>query len=343
MRIIAALGAFLLLLAGCSHVRPTPAVDSCGDLLLAPLVDKPGFQGTNAFHHVLELTCDHSRAAPAERVRVPGTQGRVEAALYLATHLRAAGWSVSFQNFTGADYDRLDAGSVKGYKTSGCDADERTRMLVLPFSNVIAERGTGDPVRILAAHYDTKRFATRDRDPGNRSLPVPGANDGASGVAVWLEAARVMPEVPGTLRIVFVDGEDGFEDCHPLAGSVYDARTMSEAQRARIAAVYLLDMVGDPNAHFCLAGNDATLRDQVKTAAASGPRALANAPDCSIFDDHSAYMDRGIKAVDVIDYQRPETGDFPPYWHTRADTPDKLSADMLGAVGSAMVRLLEAL
>ncbi|HUF08918.1 MAG TPA: M28 family peptidase, partial [Rhodothermales bacterium] len=40
---------------------------------------------------------------------------------------------------------------------------------------------------MLGAHWDSRPWADRDPDPARRGEPVPGANDGASGVAVLLE------------------------------------------------------------------------------------------------------------------------------------------------------------
>jgi Zn-dependent M28 family amino/carboxypeptidase len=292
---------------------------------------------------VLRLVCDFGASPPRERPRVPGTPEREAAARELHAALAAAGWNAWYQNFTGRDYDALEKGSVAAY-AGACSAADQERALGLTFSNVGADLGSGGPVSILMAHYESKRNASMDPRPENHTRPVLGANDGASGVGVLVEAARVWGQThrSDTLRILLVDGEDGFEDCHPLAGSTYYARSLSEAERARIQGVYLLDMVGDPEARFCLASNAPALASRLRTAAQNeSVPAIAEAPACGVYDDHTPFTDLDVPAVDLIDFHRSDTPQgFPPYWHTVHDTPDKLSAQRLGEVGRVVVAAL---
>jgi hypothetical protein len=334
--------AIFTVLAGCAHApapAPTPPAeaDACAAYERGTLLSPPTFSGANAFEHVLRQVCDFGHHPPRIQPRIPSTPGRDATAAYLASTLAGHGWTVTFQNFTGRDYDALPKGSVAGFASPGrCSDADRARMLNLTFANVVAERGQGGPLHILMAHYDTKRHASED--PTEPRVPVAGANDGASGVAVWLEASRLLVPAHGTLRILLVDGEDGFEDCHPLAGSIYHARHLSGADRDRLETVLLLDMVGDSQARFCLSGDDAALRERIRSAGQElGVSAVATANDCGlILDDHTAFMDAGFPALDLIDY-RPG---FPPYWHTADDTPDKLSVQMLEDVGRVVVRVV---
>ena len=185
-----------------------------------------------------------------------------------------------------------------------------------------------------------------DPDPERQRDHVPGANDGASGVGVLLELARVVAQWPHApnLRIFLTDAEDGFEDCHPIAGAVYHVDRMTPAERDAVAGVVLLDMVGDPDAAFCFAGSDAAFMARLREAAHEvGLTRLVEAPTCpGIIDDHTAFEAQGMPAVNVIDARRPGTG-FPPYWHTTHDTPDKLSPDMLGRVGQVVATFLDQL
>ncbi len=262
-------------------------------------------------------------------------------ARYLAGVLADHGWRVTRQDFSGLDYLGLDKGSAGPFVDAAtCSARDLERLRTLTFSNVVAERGAGRDLWVLMAHYDAKAEASSDADPAKRTRPVPGANDGASGVGIWLEAARVLPEPPdATLRILLVDGEDGFEDCHPLAGSLFHAQAMGEEERARIRGVYLLDMVGDQEAEFCYGHDAPELREAVVDAATElGVAALTDAPDCDVVDDHSPFANLGVPALDIIDFR---AGSYPPYWHTLQDVPSKLSRDMLADVGRVMVRTLE--
>lgn len=328
-------------LGGCVGLRtaPTPSVDdSCAARPKpSPRAGGVDFSGDNAFAYVLRIVCDFDAKPPRERPRVPGTPERVAAALYLDAALRAAGWTTRFENFTGLDYAVMDKGSAAPW-ADDCDETLRARRDGLEFSNVVAERGTGRDLVYFLAHYDSKRAANADPTPENRSRPVLGANDGASGVGVLVEAARVLvPPTNLTARILLVDGEDGFDDCHPLAGSLHHVLALDESERGRLRAAFLLDMVGDPAAVFCADTNEPSLRDRLTSAARrANEAALARPTTCRITDDHTPFVDHGLPALDLIDY-RPG---FPPYWHTTQDTPDRLAPAMLGSVGRVVVELV---
>ena len=326
-----------------SSPSPDAGGDDCAARAVPPFVAESGFSGANALGHVIRIVCDFDTNPAGVRDRAPGTPGREAVATYLGDVLAGYGWRVSRQDFSGLEYLDLDKGSVASFiDAESCSTADRERLRSLTFSNVVAERGTGRDLWVLMAHYEAKAEASSDPDPANRTRPVPGANDGASGVAVWLEAARLLSErSTATVRILLVDGEDGFEDCHPLAGSLFHAMTMGGPERSRIRGVYLLDMVGDPQPGFCYGHNAPGLRDAVVgSAAALGVTALAEAPDCRVVDDHTAFTDLGVPALDLIDFRG---GRYPPYWHTLQDVPSTLSAEMLADVGRVMVRTLERL
>jgi len=104
---------------------------------------------------------------------------------------------------------------------------------------------------LLGAHYDTRIFADLEPDPLLREEPVPGANDGGSGVAVLLELARILPEkLPVPVQIVFFDAEDngGIEDWDWILGS----RAFVEHIDNPPSAVIIVDMVGDMKMYSCL-------------------------------------------------------------------------------------------
>lgn len=154
-----------------------------------------------------------------------------------------------------------------------------------------------------------------------------GANDGASGVGVLLSLARTYAP-QGDITIVFFDGEDGFQDCHPLAGSLYYARTMTD----RPGAMLLLDMVGDPNAKFPLEGHSKDSGRALQSLLWS--RGKATLPDAftniekEVYDDHIPFIQEGIPSVDLIDF----ADGFPPYWHTSRDTMDNLDRDFMNQI-----------
>lgn len=319
----------LVLLAGCGHRAPPPdgepsALDFDGDAAFALL------------REVVHL--------PDGTLR-PRTPGQQEAtAQWLAEAMAAPGWQVSLQAFNGSTYLAHPPGAVASYQ-QGCPPADRAALAGFTFWNVVAEYGPADAGRrlLLGAHWDAKE----DAEGGG---VVPAANDGASGVALLLQLVRqvggLRPELPFALTVVLFDGEDGFEDCHPLAGSLHYARTMPADARGggRVDRMLLLDMVGDPNARF--------VREQRSVAADPAfvdllwqhGRARLGAEvftDQSkpVLDDHVPFIEEGVAAVDLIDFGRP-AGEgrfgFPPYWHTPDDTLDNLSPAMLDAVGDVV-------
>lgn len=255
--------------------------------------------------------------------RVPGHVGHLEAAALLLDMMDAPGWTTSMQSFNGSTYQGHPPGGAAPWVTR-CGADDAAEVPDLMFHNLIATTGPADPILWLAAHWDAKEDAS---DGGY----VPSANDGASGVGVLLHLMRNMPTLPFGVGIVFLDGEDGFEDCHPLAGSVHFANTM---EPGLVDALILLDMVGDSDAQFIREqGSVSVAPELVDLVWEHGNRYAPNAfTDISraITDDHTPFVERGIPAVDIIDAGRATT--FPPYWHTSQDTMDKISPVMLDAV-----------
>lgn len=307
--------------------------------------DQDTFRGTNAFAYTIGLICDHAGPYVRERPRVPGTPGHEEGAAFLADTLRANGFQASFQNFSGEQYE-----AVMQEKTSSrahyyyaspnyCDANELGRLRGIDFANLVGKGGNvGGPIFLLMAHWDSKRFAEGSQEP------VLGANDGAAGVGVLLELSRLIEpdETRMEIRILLTDGEDGFEDCHPLAGSMFYADRLTSDERMRLSAgrILLLDMIGDPKVSFYKGcGSDHDLADRIWAAARilDVPQ-FKDSGGCSVVDDHTPFEEAGLKAVDIIPTFG--TSNSVPYWHTTQDTPDKLDDDMMGDIGRILLRVL---
>jgi Zn-dependent M28 family amino/carboxypeptidase len=203
-----------------------------------------------------------------------------------------------------------------------------------PIRNIIAKRGKGSPWIILGAHYDTRFYADRDTNPANRSLPVPGADDGASGVAVLLELSRALPAtIDGQVWLVFFDAEDngGQKGWDWILGS----RAFVANLQGKPDAVVVLDMVGDANLDIYMeASSNKALKEEIWQQAASlGYNQFIPTVKSSILDDHTPFLQAGIPAVDVIDINY-------PYWHTTNDTLDKVSAASLDVVGETILAWL---
>lgn len=235
--------------------------------------------------------------------RTPGSAGHAQVREWMRTELENTGWLVEVH-----EAERL------GH----------------PIYNIIAKKGGELPQIILAAHYDTRFISDHDPVETKRSEPVPGANDGASGVAVLLELARILPDDTVPVWLVFFDAEDNgrIEGWDWILGS----RAFVEEIPVRPRAVIIVDMVGDADLNLYYERNsDVTLRAEIwKTAERLGYGDIfIPSEKHSMLDDHTPFLEKGIPAVDIIDF------DY-PYWHTTEDTADKVSADSLKAVGDTL-------
>jgi glutaminyl-peptide cyclotransferase len=234
--------------------------------------------------------------------RTPGSTAHAQAILYIQQELGKAGWNVQIQ---------------------------ATEWLGFSLQNIIANRSDSAPHIILGAHYDTRLLADQDIGAG-RSQPVPGANDGASGVSILLELARTLPSKDVPVELVFFDAEDngGLDNRQWIMGSQAFAQSLIEKPQA----VVIVDMVGDANLNIYEERNsDPKLTAEIWSKAAALGFAEYFIPELKycMIDDHSPFLAAGIPAVDIIDF------DY-PYWHTTADTLDKVSAHSLQIVGATL-------
>ena len=209
----------------------------------------------------------------------------------------------------------------------------------LALSNIIATYNPGgSPHVLLCAHWDTRPRADQDPDPAKVNNPIPGANDGASGVAVLLELAHILSTttVPYKVSVVLFDGEDyGITLDQYLLGSTYYAAHLPSDPPTR---GILLDMVGDQDLdiyqeEYSLAYAPSIVSAVWGKAAALNETAFVAQPRHAVYDDHLPLNGAGVPTADVIDF------DY-PYWHTTQDTPDKCSASSLGAVGRVLLAVL---
>jgi glutaminyl-peptide cyclotransferase len=210
----------------------------------------------------------------------------------------------------------------------------------LHFINLLAHFAPERSVRIvLGAHYDSRPWADQDSGAA-RDLPVPGANDGASGVAVLLEVAYALSTWdPGIgVDLVFFDGEDyGREGDlqYYLMGSRYFVSTMGAY---RPQAMILVDMVGDADLRIPMEGNSlhyapALTRLVQAVADSLQEDAFVAVPGDTLYDDHIPFLRAGIPAVDLIDF------DYDA-WHTRRDLPDRCSPESLESVSRVVLGTL---
>lgn len=184
---------------------------------------------------------------------------------------------------------------------------------------------------MIGVHYDSRLGADQDPHPARRSEPVPGANDGASGVAVLLEMARRLPSDTVPVWLVFFDAEDNGK--LPSWDWILGSRAFVAALKEKPRAAVIVDMVGDAHLNIFIEKNsDPQLSAQIwaQAAALGYEKLFIPIPKYRMLDDHIPFLEAGIPAVNIIDF------DY-PYWHTTADTADKVSADSLKAVGETLL------
>lgn len=263
------------------------------------------FDGERAYKHV--------QAQVAFGPRPVGSDALVKTAEYIETNLQSVGWHTT----------RV-TGEFRG----------------VPVLNILAETGraTRAPAGkvLIGAHFDTRPMADRDAVAARRNEPILGANDGASGVAILLELARVYDPARSHYDVVlaFFDAEDrgGIEGWPFSVG----ADIVAEQWAPKLSAMILVDMVGDSDLQvFYEANSDPKLMADIWGAARQLGYEQWFVPQVryTLMDDHVPFLQRGVPAGDIIDF------DY-AYWHTTEDTADKVSPKSLEMVGRVLLQYL---
>jgi glutaminyl-peptide cyclotransferase len=213
----------------------------------------------------------------------------------------------------------------------------------LTFTNIVGVLNPETTGAIaISAHWDSRPIADQDPQAELRRQPIIGANDGASGIALLLELARVFQEnhTPGKIVFLFFDGEDygtrtaldeyclgsTYMAAHPVEGADFDLGIN-------------VDMIGDKDLRIKIEGYSYKLaRSLVEEfwSVAQGlyPAQFSRELYPAILDDHVPFLRAGKPYIDVIDY------DY-AFWHTHADTPDKCSPRSLEIVGNTIMQFVE--
>jgi len=269
---------------------------------------RPTFDGGRSYE-LLKAQC-------AFGPRVPGTAAHRKCRDYLAAEMRKYADRVVLQDFT---YERLPMTNVVG------------------LWNESAKRQV-----LLCAHWDCRPVADEEIVPAKRRMPVMGANDGASGVAVLLEVARLLKAQapPVGVVIALFDGED-YGDFQRDRGVFLGSRHFAARMKTLCSPTYgiLLDMVGDRDLGIYREGISEQrapgINDLVfKVARELGySKQFVDSVRHIVMDDHVAINDAGVPCINLIDF------DY-AYWHTVEDTPDKCSAESLKVVGETVAEVI---
>jgi Zn-dependent M28 family amino/carboxypeptidase len=265
--------------------------------------------------------------------RVPGTEPARKTGDWIVTHLRATADTVVEQRWT----HTLATGQS------------------LPMRNIFARFKPGAKDRILyVTHWDTRPFADSETDPAKQKLPIPGANDGASGVALLLAVSDALKKLPPGVGVdlLFVDGEDWgtfTPNVDVLIGSTYFAEHLPSADYRPLFGV-LWDMIGDADLNIYQEVNSAQAAPEVVQKVWGTAKDMGYEkyfiPEAKepIVDDHVPLIKAGLRVIDVIDIDygpRDASGTVTTsYHHTLEDTIDKVSAKSMKIVGDVAVALL---
>lgn len=297
---------------------------------------KTAFDGNAALAYVKQ----HLEVGP----RTPGTPAHARAADWIAAEMRKRTDSVIVQKWTQT--------TRNGTK--------------LELQNVLARFSPHATQRVLyVTHWDTRPVADEDRDVGNRTRPILGANDGASGVGLFLALGDVFLKAPPSVGVdlLFVDGEDwgGFDadssgKAWPdaLFGSQYFAQHPPSAEYQPLYGV-LFDMIGDAELHLWQEQNSLQRAPEVVSRVWNTAKDLGygayfhDQPGQALTDDQIPLLNRGWRVIDVVDWPYgvvprhagPNALPNPNYHHTMDDTIDKVSARSLQIVGDVAVALVK--
>lgn len=313
--------ACLLPLAFFSCKNATPTVESITESTAISIE----FNADSA-SHTLQAQCAFGE-------RTPGSTAHERCGDYIAAQFRRYGLSVEEQTAPATMWDGKQFTLRNIMARYNPDATERI---------------------ILAAHWDSRPWADADKDSANHRLPVMAANDGASGVSVMLEVARLIQQLNPKVGVDFIcfDLEDygapywgtaPDDDTDWCVGSRYWANHIPWENYAPRYGV-LLDMVGGKDARFHFEGHSmryashivAKLWAAARTAGAA--RYFVEEDGSFITDDHVPMNEIArIPTIDIIPYSN--TG-FPDTWHTRKDIPENISKETLKAVGQTLLQAL---
>ncbi len=273
---------------------------------LLTLLAGGGFSGDVALRHATELV----RLGP----RTPGSAAHRNAQDYIRAHLKGLGCEVLDDPF-----------------------EARTPFGPVAMNNLIARfRGSSGKAVVFSGHYDTKSM------PASGFL---GANDGGGSAGFLLEMAAVLSggKRVHDVYLVWFDGEEAFVDYTPTDG-LYGSRHLARRWRqdstlSRIIALVNVDMIGDRDLGILKEQySDRALVELIWTAAAQLGLGRHFLPEGgAVLDDHYPFVELGVPAANLIDF---DYGPGNSYWHTPADTPDKLSAASFRAVGRVLLEVL---
>ena len=278
----------------------------------------PLFNHNRAFKHLVDQ-CDFGP-------RNPGSIGHTEFSIYLEEYLNVLSSELIIQEFS--------------YLEHLTNINRDGKNFVARFNVESKER------LLIGAHWDTRSFSDEDPDKEKHSIPVLGANDGASGTAILMELATIFSKnkPPIGIDLVFFDAEDVGINGQPYTfamGSEYFSKNLPiEKPKSAI----IVDMVGDkylklPIERFSYQTNPDMVKEIWNLADELGLSAFEYRIGYEIYDDHVPLWENAqIPAIDIIDFDYPNI--FYNHWHTQNDIPENCYPQSLQQVGTLILNYI---
>ena len=255
-----------------------------------------------------EIAMDFVNQQIAFGPRIPGSDGAIAAQNFIQKEMGISGWKVEKQNFL---FDNI------------------------LLTNIIARSSNNPPKVIIGTHYDTRALSDNESSPSFQKIPVPGANDGASGTAILLVLGKILEKSNIDIWLVFFDAEDQGN----LNGWEWSLGAQYFVEHLKFSPdnVLIIDMVGDDNLEIYreLTSSPILTESIWNEAEKLGYGDIfIQTEKYSIFDDHTPFINKGIPASLIIDINY-------PHWHLTSDTADKVSIASLEIVGKVILSWLE--
>lgn len=293
-----------------------------------PAVNIPDFNSDSAYAF--------TGAQVAFGPRVPNTDAHKKCGEYLTSRLKTYTKDVIVQKGTARAFDGT----------------------TLEIKNIIASFNPETNNRIfICSHWDSRPFADNDPDEKNHKKAIPGANDGASGVGVIIEIARILSQNPAPVGIdlILFDAEDygqpeksdykRMDDSWCLGSQYWSKNPHKKDYFARYGI--LLDMVGAENATFTMEGTSMKYAPDVmkkvwNTAVSAGYSDYFLFTRTQELTDDHMYINKiaNIPAIDIIHQDSGTPTGFYKYWHTLKDDMDGINKNTLKAVGQTLLTVI---
>ena len=257
---------------------------------------------------------------------------------------------------------------VAWFSAFGLQMDEQLTTVVaydgtkLPCRNITASLNPNNPDRILlCAHWDSRPWADNDPNLLNHKTPVLAANDGASGVAVLLELARILStdktiktgidfvcfdvEDCGTPQWAFDKEQQSEESTWCLGSKVWSVQAAERGYQARFGILF--DMVGGRGSTFSKESLSLYYAQPVVELLWHIAQQLGYGQffplreGSSLIDDHmNVNQIAKVPCIDIVPYHMDGPSPFGPTWHTVSDTPENIDPNVLEAVGQSVLQLI---